>query len=180
MNERMRFRWHRGELLDSLDTTVTLDATAAALQSYIEENSSLVRGMVSVAYIGHDPRCDWELYQVRIGGYAIGVCDRMPSGVKPSGQFGGNWIVSEQGGSDAERYEISVLREGNAHGRRSFGWGGPDKLIVASDHGDLVPHWVRDMQRELAQRIAKLLNEGMTPLPDATAATLVGADEERP
>jgi len=44
------------------------------------------------------------------------------------------WVVEIKGAPDETPFEISVLRADNVHGRRSYGWYGGDKIMIA-DHG---------------------------------------------
>lgn len=170
----MRFRWNRRELDESLATTVELDATADALQAYVDANCDYARGQVSVIHVGWDDRCGWDTHRVCIGGMAIGDCDQMPAGAHPTARFSGRWKANWLGETPREAYEIAVVRSDNAHGLQSWGWGGYDKLIIASDHGDVVPVWVRNMQYDLAEKVAHQLNEGGCTMPAACPATLVG------
>jgi hypothetical protein len=49
------------------------------------------------------------------------------------------WVVDIKGKAGEHSFEISVLRESNSHGRKSFGWFGPDKLLITHNGGPC--HW---------------------------------------
>lgn len=53
----------------------------------------------------------------------------------------GRWIAHEKHfqarAKDARCFEVSVVREDNEHGRRSYGWLGPHKILIAS--GECAP-----------------------------------------
>jgi hypothetical protein len=40
------------------------------------------------------------------------------------------WEVHTKGGPDSRTFEIAVIRANNEHGKRSYGWFGPDKLLI--------------------------------------------------
>ena len=72
------------------------------------------------------------------------------------------WIAQVFGKPDSESWEISVVREDNAHGRRSRGWFDSDKLLVSHNGGPC--HWplapgLGDVMVGLAENLAKELNK---------------------
>jgi hypothetical protein len=80
----------------------------------------------------------------------------------------GPWVVEVKGKpmtSAASRarhsFEIAVLRDGNVHGKRSFGWFGSNKLLISHnggpcDWGLVPPVW--DRMVALAHEVADGLN----------------------
>jgi hypothetical protein len=50
---------------------------------------------------------------------------------------------------ECEDFEVSVIREDNAFGQKSWGWGGDNKIIIDVD------------SLEFAERVAKLLCEAL-------------------
>lgn len=60
-------------------------------------------------------------------------------------------------------WEISVVRESNAHGQRSWGWFGDDKLLVSHNGGpcrDPICGFVWDQQLAIARELCRRLNDG--------------------
>ena len=45
------------------------------------------------------------------------------------------WIVNTKGGPEKPSFEISVLRDNNTHGIRSYGWFDEDKLLISHSGG---------------------------------------------
>lgn len=45
------------------------------------------------------------------------------------------WIVDTKGGYGKDAFEISILRENNEHGKRSYGWFDDNKLLVSHSGG---------------------------------------------
>ena len=71
------------------------------------------------------------------------------------------WIVNIKGSPEKTHFEISVLRENNAFGQRSYGWFDYDKLLISHNGGpcgDFVIPVVWDGLVELANKIADQLN----------------------
>lgn len=72
------------------------------------------------------------------------------------------WIVSTKGGPEKTHFEISVLRENNAFGQRSYGWFDKDKLLISHNGGpcgDFVIPAVWNGLVKLAKEIADQLND---------------------
>lgn len=61
--------------------------------------------------------------------------------VVPPAQPHDPWVVEIKGSHNSGSYEISVLRDSNTHGKRSYGWYGPDKIHI-SDSGGPCSHKV--------------------------------------
>lgn len=74
----------------------------------------------------------------------------------------GKWIVHTKGAAGEEGFEISVLREDNTHGQRSYGWFDKDKLLISHNGGPcdwpVIP-LVWDMLVKVAEDVAKRMNE---------------------
>ena len=68
------------------------------------------------------------------------------------------WIVDIKGGANSEGFEISVVRQSNKHGIRSYGWFGPDKVMIASDSRESLIPIVWDRMIVLANEVAEDLN----------------------
>jgi hypothetical protein len=51
----------------------------------------------------------------------------------------GKWIVNVFGDVDGDTWEVSVVREDNFHGLRSWGWFDANKLLVSHNGGPC--HW---------------------------------------
>lgn len=45
------------------------------------------------------------------------------------------WIINTKGRAGATSFEISVLRDDNAHGKQSYGWFDSHKLLIAHNGG---------------------------------------------
>ena len=77
----------------------------------------------------------------------------------------GRWIVDAKGGPNQASWEISVLREDNAHGIASYGWFEPHgKVFIGSSGGpcsEKVSQYVWDRLVILADRVAERLNAGV-------------------
>ena len=72
------------------------------------------------------------------------------------------WIVDVKGEANSSPFEISVLREDNAHGQRSYGWFGPDKLLISHNGGpcrDPVTPLVWQLLLGVATEVAYELNK---------------------
>jgi hypothetical protein len=73
----------------------------------------------------------------------------------------GKWIVQVKGERCSDSFEISVVREDNEHGRKSYGCFDGDKLLITHNGGPC--KWpllslVWDKQVSLAKEVAKELN----------------------
>lgn len=76
MKTARRFRWHRGLLVDSMETTASvvsvedfLGLVSAGLQRRVSAED------VSLTHQGMDARCGWDTYLVAVSGAAIGHMD---------------------------------------------------------------------------------------------------------
>jgi len=70
------------------------------------------------------------------------------------------WIVDVKG-RPGEIFEISVLKSNNAHGKRSYGWFGEDKVYIAGSGGpchDKVLPITWPYLLEAAEATARFLN----------------------
>lgn len=45
------------------------------------------------------------------------------------------WVVNVHGHAGCDHCEISLVRNNNEHGKRSYGWFGADKLLISSSEG---------------------------------------------
>lgn len=77
----------------------------------------------------------------------------------------GKWIVQLLGG-DRGGFELSVVRSGNKHGQRSYGWFGPNKVCIASHMSVYNGEWhpraqaaAIAMLRTVAENLAREWNE---------------------
>jgi hypothetical protein len=73
------------------------------------------------------------------------------------------WITQVFGKRNSAHWEISVVREDNKHGRRSWGWFDDRKIMISSSvpHSDwTIPGYVFDQQVKIAGEIARRLNAG--------------------
>lgn len=72
------------------------------------------------------------------------------------------WLVQVKGDPNGARWEISVVREDNDHGRASWGWFDQNKLLVSHNGGPcdwpLAPG-LGALMVEVAERLAAHLNE---------------------
>lgn len=71
------------------------------------------------------------------------------------------WLVSIKGKANADNFEISIVRDSNKHGQRSYGWFGEDKKLIASSGGpcrESVDKYVWDRHIETAEQYAMILN----------------------
>lgn len=69
------------------------------------------------------------------------------------------WVVDVKG-SAGETFEISVLRNNNEHGKRSYGWIDEDKLLISksgSANWSVTPLVFEKLKR-VAGEVAKELN----------------------
>ena len=72
------------------------------------------------------------------------------------------WTVDIKGGPWMPDFEISVLRKDNDFGKQSYGWFGPDKLLISQSGGPnhtVVTSVVWDRLVDVAKEVASLLNE---------------------
>lgn len=99
-------------------------------------------------------------------------------------QAGERWIVNVLSGGRDERQvflpEISVVKEGNAHGIRSYGWGGEDKIIVFSDGGPCrhnLPIWLFKQHLATADLLSAHLNHAERHGLDKSQYTLPTQEE---
>ena len=71
------------------------------------------------------------------------------------------WVVDVKGRAGSDSFEITVLRDDNEHGKRSYGWIGEDKLLITHNGGPckwpLTP-LVWDKSVKLANEVADELN----------------------
>jgi len=71
------------------------------------------------------------------------------------------WVVDVKGRAGSGPFEITVLRDNNEHGKRSYGWIGEDKLLITHNGGPcswtLTP-LVWDKVIKLAHEVADELN----------------------
>lgn len=73
-----------------------------------------------------------------------------------------NWIVNIKGNALKSPFEISVVREDNAHGIMSYGWFDKSKLLISSSGGPCklsLKQIVWDKMIVLANEVARELNE---------------------
>lgn len=73
------------------------------------------------------------------------------------------WEVDIKG-KPYESFEITVLTSDNAHGKRSYGWCGDNKLYVSGSGGpchDTVNPFVFKRLVKIAQELADELNKGV-------------------
>lgn len=70
-DDKVRFRWQRGSLAESLATTMYLDPTADAVKEHMVkevgtwlDNSvlSTIEFSVEIKHYGYDERCEWECH----------------------------------------------------------------------------------------------------------------------
>lgn len=76
----IRFRWHRGGLAESLETTVRF-SSKEELEKYIRDDLAKwsVEGFkVTYKYVGYDDRCKWNTWYVCIDGKCIGMAELKP------------------------------------------------------------------------------------------------------
>ena len=79
---KLRVRWHRGGLAESLATTFEI-ATLDELKTKIKEHhpfswSLLESGLeqLQIIYYGYDARCDWDVWMVSLRG-PLAMIDRL-------------------------------------------------------------------------------------------------------
>ncbi len=73
------------------------------------------------------------------------------------------WKVQVFGERCSRSWEISVVRESNKHGQRSWGWFGEDKLLVSNNGGPCqwpICGFVWDQQMATANELCRRLNAG--------------------
>ena len=84
------------------------------------------------------------------------------------------WVVDVKG-RPGEGFEISVLRDGNKHGKQSYGWIDEDKLLISSNGSASwsVTPLVFEKLVALAHEVAKKLNkEELSPVQDIDYITI--------
>lgn len=71
------------------------------------------------------------------------------------------WVVNIKGKANHASFEISVVRDDNEHGKRSYGWFGENKLLISHNGGPcswpLTP-LVWDKMVKAAHEVADELN----------------------
>ena len=73
------------------------------------------------------------------------------------------WLAQVFGDPNGTAWEISVVRENNKHGRKSWGWFDSEKLLVSHNGGPCkwpLATGLGDKMIKLAQELANQLNEG--------------------
>jgi hypothetical protein len=73
------------------------------------------------------------------------------------------WKVDVKGKRCGKWWEISVVRIGNDHGFRSYGWFGAEKLLVSHNGGPCewpIVGFVWDAQIKIAEELCLRLNNG--------------------
>lgn len=73
------------------------------------------------------------------------------------------WIPHTKGGPNSSSLEIAVVRSDNRHGIESYGWFGPDKILISHNGGpcrDQITGLVWDELLSVAARVAMTLNGG--------------------
>ena len=71
------------------------------------------------------------------------------------------WIVNVKGKANSSSFEISVVREDNAHGIRSYGWFDDTKLLISHNEGLCcwpLTERIWDKMIKLANEVADELN----------------------
>lgn len=70
------------------------------------------------------------------------------------------WVVDTKGGPGGSSWELTVLRDDNEHGKRSYGWYDEDKLIISSSTSGSweIEDFVWRRLLTLAQKLADDLN----------------------
>lgn len=81
----------------------------------------------------------------------------------PAGEQTAEWTVQVFGERCSRAWEISVVRQSNEIGQRSWGWFDDDKLLVSHNGGPC--HWpingfVWDQQIAIAKELCRRLNAG--------------------
>lgn len=93
---------------------------------------------------------------------------RVPSSIleveeqKSQSEMMAKWVVDVKGEAGSICFEITVLRDNNERGKKSFGLIGEDKLLITHDAGPC--HWpltqiVWDKSVKLAHEVAGELND---------------------
>lgn len=83
--EKMRMRFQRGTLIDSLSTEISLDATMSALIVEVRKAyPNIAFGNLQIREQGFDSRTGWHDHSVHVEGYGIvAFLDRTPYDYKP-------------------------------------------------------------------------------------------------
>ena len=71
------------------------------------------------------------------------------------------WVVEIKGAADCGTFAISVLRDNNTHGKRSYGWFNEDKLLITHNGGPgqwPLTQFVWDKAVKVAREVAVELN----------------------
>lgn len=71
------------------------------------------------------------------------------------------WIVHTKGAAGRNFFEIAVIRADNVHGMNSYGWFGPDKLLISHNGGPCKDSVTQEVWKELiavADLIAASMN----------------------
>lgn len=79
------------------------------------------------------------------------------------------WLVQVFGEKCSGDWEISVVRDDNELGRKSWGWFGAEKMLVSHNGGPCnwpVLPYVWDAQIKLAHDLCDKLNSGEVTVPD--------------
>jgi len=83
----------------------------------------------------------------------------------------GKWVVDVKGHAGDKSFEISVLRDDNEHGKRSYGWFDDNKILITHSGGPC--HWpltpmVWEKALILAQEVADELNQAAAAIGEQT------------
>ena len=85
----------------------------------------------------------------------------------------GKWLVQALGNRERGSFEISLVREDNRHGRKSWGWFDANKLLITHNGaGNIVMtkqiwDWQIAIANEVAEKLnaQELINEFVPPMP---------------
>ena len=73
------------------------------------------------------------------------------------------WSVDVKGSRKSGSWEISVVRNSNEHGFKSYGWFDEDKILVSHNGGPChwpIPKAVWDGNMKIAEDLCESLNAG--------------------
>jgi len=72
------------------------------------------------------------------------------------------WIINIKGEPNSNAWEISVIKEDDDHGLKSYGWFGENKRYISSSGGPcnyIVDEFTWNELIKIAKKVAKHLNE---------------------
>ena len=86
------------------------------------------------------------------------------------------WVVGVKGAAGARAFEICVHLESNEHAVRSYGWFGPDKLLISHNGGPC--DW--PVTQQVWDKLIRIAHETANELNASSVSVLREAPPQKP